>query len=89
VILNDNNSSLEIRADSYSKVISEIKNNYKGVDLHLKEKLLENDTLLGFSKWGIYLPMDYKVQIVKERYFDFEGALNLVENLRVKQHGRN
>lgn len=83
VILNDNNSSLEIRADSFSKVISEIKKNYKTLDLQLKEKLLENDTLLGFSKWGIYLPMDYKVEIVKERYFNFQGALNFIQSLNL------
>jgi len=86
VILNDNNSSLEIHADSFSKVISEIKKNYNNVDLHLKEKLLENDNLLAFSKWGIYLPLDCKAEIVKERYFDFEGAINLIENLNIVEH---
>ncbi len=86
VILNDNNSSLEIHTDSFSKVISEIKNKYRTIDSHLKEKLLENDNLLAFSKWGTYLPMEYKIAIVKERYFDFVGALNFLENVRIKQY---
>lgn len=83
VILNDSNSSLEIRTDSFSKVISEIKMNYENVDLHLKEKLLENDSLLAFSKWGTYLPLEYKIAILKERYFDFEGAIDFIKKLRV------
>ncbi|WP_300433954.1 DEAD/DEAH box helicase [Christiangramia sp.] len=83
VILNDNNSSIEIRTDSFAKAISDIKKNYEALDSHLEEKLIENDTLLSFSKWGIYLPMNYKIEIVKERYFDFKTAIAFINNMKI------
>lgn len=82
VILNDSNSSLEIHANNFSEVILKITETYKIIDTHLEEKLSHEDNLLGFSKWGIYLPMDNKIKIVKERYFDFEEALNFINHIK-------
>jgi ATP-dependent Lhr-like helicase len=43
----------------------------------------KNESLISFSKWGPYLPMKYKCEILKERYFDFEGAISLINNIRL------
>ncbi|MEC7784892.1 MAG: DEAD/DEAH box helicase [Bacteroidota bacterium] len=81
VILNDRNSTLEITADSLTQVVHDIIQNYERIEFLLTEKLTGNDNLLSFSKWGIYLPMKFKVDILIERYFDFDEALSLVNNL--------
>ena len=53
------------------------------IDDYLKFALEENESLLGFSKWGTYLPVKYKIEILKERYFDFEKAIELINNIRL------
>lgn len=82
VILNDSNSSLEIRTDSFSKVISDIKKTFDNIDSYLRENLSENDKLLSFSKWSVYLPIAFKMEIVKERYFDFENAMDFLNKIK-------
>lgn len=56
------------------------------IDTHLALLLDSNPTLLDFSKWGPYLPQQYKVQLLKNKYYDIEftekmmGRLNIVDN---------
>jgi ATP-dependent Lhr-like helicase len=38
--------------------------------------------MLDFSKWGIYLPAQYQAELLKTRYFDFEGCRNYLQQLR-------
>tara|TARA_R110002020_G_scaffold222564_1_gene431426 strand:- start:12623 stop:14746 length:2124 start_codon:yes stop_codon:yes gene_type:complete len=84
VILNDSNSTLEITADSLTQVFHDIIQNYERIEFFLTEKLTGNDNLLSFSKWGIYLPIKFKVDILIERYFDFDEAISFVNNLNAK-----
>jgi len=56
---------------------------YSEIDDHLRLALEENESLLGFSKWGTYLPIKYKIEILKERYFDFEKAIELINNIKL------
>jgi ATP-dependent Lhr-like helicase len=44
------------------------------IDIHISTYLEKNPTLLDFSKWGIYLPENYKVKLVKNKYFDVENT---------------
>lgn len=47
------------------------------LDRHLYSYVRENPAALGFSKWGEWLPMKYKVAIVREKFFDLQHrALN-------------
>lgn len=56
------------------------------IDIHISNLLQVNPALLDFSKWGIYLPDNYKIKLLKDRYFDIEqtaqilGTLKLIEN---------
>ncbi|MFP3595411.1 DEAD/DEAH box helicase [Chryseobacterium sp. SIMBA_029] len=38
--------------------------------------------MLDFSKWGIYLPVHYQAELLKSRYFDFEGCRDYLQRLR-------
>lgn len=56
------------------------------MDTHLALLLSSSPTLLDFSKWGAYLPQKYKIQLLKNKYYDFDytekliGRLNIVLN---------
>lgn len=44
------------------------------LDVELANLIAQKPALLDFSKWGIHLPLPFKMKLLKERYFDFEGA---------------
>jgi ATP-dependent Lhr-like helicase len=44
------------------------------LDFHLENFLYANPDILSASKWATYLPVKYRLQLLKLRYFDFEGA---------------
>lgn len=51
------------------------------VDFLLAQAVAANPSMLDFTKWGSQLPVEYQVAILKERYYDFEGAGNLLAEL--------
>ena len=53
------------------------------LDEHILEQLKADNSLLNFSKWGIYLPDKYKVALIKENHFDIEGAINFISNFKL------
>lgn len=85
ISLHDHDSSLElyINLSDFNNMIAEANKVYSKIDDHLKLALEENESLLGFSKWGTYLPIKYKIEILKERYFEFEKAIELINNIRL------
>lgn len=44
------------------------------IDNYLEILLTEKPNILNFSKWGGYLPIKFQVSLLKQSYFDFEGA---------------
>lgn len=48
------------------------------IDTHLINLLRDKPALIGFSKWGIYLPEKYKVKLLKDKYFDIEQTLSII-----------
>jgi len=85
ISLHDHESSLELYISilDFDKLVIKVNKVYSEIDDHLKLALEENESLLGFSKWGTYLPIKYKIEILKERYFDFEKAIELINNMKL------
>jgi ATP-dependent Lhr-like helicase len=85
VFLDDHSSSLEIEGNlsHFKEIVRSINEVYLKIDSYLEIQLEENKSLLGFSKWGEYLSMKYKCEIIKERYFDFENAIKLINNINL------
>jgi ATP-dependent Lhr-like helicase len=83
VIMNDRESVLEIGVNymRFDDLKSKIMNIYNSVDSYLKEKLEEDDKYLFFSKWGQYLSDEYKIRILKDRYFDFDRAIDFINRI--------
>jgi ATP-dependent Lhr-like helicase len=74
---------LNLERREIAPLIKKINEKFSQINTILKMKLSENDALIGFSKWGEYLPLEYQVEIVKERFFDFEGAIDLINNMNL------
>ncbi len=49
------------------------------VDEYLEVAVRENPGLLDFVKWGASLPVAYQCSVLRERYFNFEGAANFLQ----------
>ena len=83
-ILDDRNSSftievshqeLQLKWDSLILPLTDI-------DTQISNLLQTNPTLLDFSKWGIYLPHDYQVKLLKDKYFDIDQARLLLASMK-------
>lgn len=53
------------------------------IDTHISTLLQANPALLDFSKWGTYLPDNYKIKLVKDRYFDIEQTAQLLRTMKL------
>jgi len=53
------------------------------IDTHISTLLQTNPALLDFSKWGRYLPDNYKIKLVKDRYFDIEQTAQLLRTMKL------
>jgi ATP-dependent helicase Lhr and Lhr-like helicase len=56
------------------------------IDTHISTLLQTNPTLLDFSKWGAYLPDNYKIKLVKNRHFDIEQTEILLKKLKLVEN---
>lgn len=83
--IDDHSSSFELEMDksAFKELVTEVNSKYKKISDYLIAELKENESLIGFSKWGEYLPLEYQAEIVKERYFDFENAIDLINNMNL------
>jgi len=81
----DHSSSFELEIDisDFKNLVQEINIKYNQINDYLIEGLKENESLIGFSKWGEYLPLKYQAEIVKERYFDFKDTIELINNINL------
>lgn len=79
----DNSCSLEIATldkATLSEKWSSLLSMQDEVDLILSHSLEEAPQLIHFSKWGKYLPEKYKVSLIRQKLYDFEGAFDFIRN---------
>lgn len=60
---------------------------FADIDTHITNLLQTTPTLLDFSKWGLYLPQDFQVKLIKDKYFDIantEQLLTLIQPIENK-----
>ena len=85
VSMNDHESFLElyINISDFDELVEKTLVVFNHIDYYLQTAIEKNESLLSFSKWGNYLPINYKCEILKERYFDFESAIDLISNIKL------
>ena len=87
-MLDDANSSFYIQVSKQELISkwSSVSAPLENIDSHISKLLKSNPALLDFSKWGVYLPEDYQVKLIKDKYFDIEqtkeflAKIKLIEN---------
>lgn len=52
------------------------------LDRHLALRIDTNPAILSFAKWAILLPKDKQVELLKNRRYDFEGAVKFINSVR-------
>ncbi|MGM0582247.1 MAG: DEAD/DEAH box helicase [Bacteroidota bacterium] len=84
-LLVDQSSSIElpINKSAFTELVKEINLKHERINDYLIAELKENESLIAFSKWGEYLPMEYQVEILKERLFDFQSAIEMINNMNL------
>ena len=53
------------------------------IDMHISILLQTSPALLDFSKWGTYLPLKFKIKLVKNRQFDIEQTIQLLRTIKL------
>nr|WP_315028338.1 DEAD/DEAH box helicase [uncultured Chryseobacterium sp.] len=83
--LDDEKSLFYIRNYSSAELITALKNidRNQNVDQVLIQLLENTPEIIDFSKWGKYLPIRYQASLLKEKYFDFEGCYDYLQNLKI------
>ena len=84
-ILDDSSSSFEIET-SYQEFISKWDNLsilLTDIDTHISMLLEAKPALLDYSKWGRFLPENYKIKLLKDRYFDIEQTSQLLKSIKL------
>jgi ATP-dependent Lhr-like helicase len=86
--LDDSSSSFDIevpKQELLSKWTS-LSQPFADIDTHITNLLQITPTLLDFSKWGLYLPQSFQVNLIKDKYFDIPNTeqlltlIQLIEN---------
>jgi ATP-dependent Lhr-like helicase len=72
---------ISLSNEDFLKEWSEAKKAFTDIDFHIENLILENPGVMDFSKWIIYLPSELQVKLMKEKYFDLQGAWKFMEDI--------
>ncbi len=78
-----NQYCIQVFITPFDSLKATICNKHQSIDTELQKAITLNEALLEFWKFGNYLLINFKMEILKERYFDFEGALLFLERVRL------
>lgn len=83
--LDDSSSSFDIEVPKQELISkwSYLSFPLTNIDTHISTLLQTNPALLDFSKWGTYLPDNYKIKLIKDRYFDIEQTAQLLRTMKL------
>ena len=74
---------LEINREEFLEVWNSLPQFLPEIDSHIENLLQTDSAALGFSKWGMHLPLKFQVALMKEKYFDFIGTEKLLITARI------
>lgn len=71
---------IPVQRGEFKSLIEQLFSVLDDIDFHLESAIRTNPAILDFSKWGSYLPIKFQIEILKEKYFDFENTKKFLEN---------
>lgn len=83
--LDDSESSFKIKTSKtdFAAALKDLTIQSIDIDRALIELIEELPGMLDFSKWGIYLPIHFQAELLKDNYFDFKGCDEYLQNLNL------
>ena len=55
---------------------------FNNIDEHLSELIEKRPQILNFSKWGSLLPIRFQVELLKQKYYDFDAAFRFIDTFK-------
>lgn len=89
--LDDSSSSfdIEIPKEDLLKKWLTLTHSLSDIDKHIESLLQIHPALLDFSKWGSFLPLKFKIKLLREKYFDFANAEQLLNSFKLIENKQN
>lgn len=77
----ESSSSFILATDHFDALLSKLRLSINQVDHLIEAELAEGQSMISFAKWAQYLPLKYQIEVLKERYFDFQGLEDFLEGM--------
>jgi ATP-dependent Lhr-like helicase len=77
----DLESKFKFDAGDFELIIQKAMKAYDDLEPYLVSAVEHNPALLAFSKFGAYLPLKYQVHLVRDKRFDFAGAMDFLSTV--------
>lgn len=83
VYFDDKKSMFEIEGDKdellgkWDSMLYELEN----IEQHLTLQIINRPGIMDFSKWGVFLPLEYQIFLLKEKRFDIEGTKGFLQSI--------
>jgi len=81
----DVESKFRFATGNFELIVQQAMKVYDDLDSHLVKKVLNDPTELSFSKFGHHLPFKYQVLLVKDKRYDFAGAMDFLSTVNISQ----
>lgn len=81
----DIESKFKFAAGDFELIIQKAMKAYDDIEPYVVSAVQNDPALLAFSKFGGYLPLKYQVHLVKDKRFDFAGAMDFLSTVRNSQ----
>lgn len=83
--LREDESMFEFKAGDFELIIQKAMKAYDELASVLESAVQHDPLMLAFSKFGSYLPLKYKVQLVRDKRFNFEAAMDFLSAVHISQ----
>jgi len=83
--LDDNSSSFEIEVTGHEFIQKwdSLIQSSTIINEYISNLILASPALLDFSKWGLFLPIEFQVELMKNKYYDIEGTVHFLKSIRL------
>lgn len=75
--------TINTSAEALKTALANSHNILNGIDDSIKQTIEEGSLTLD-SKWGHLLPIDYQINLIKQKYYDIESAIKFLELIKLK-----
>ena len=89
-VVEEQRSVLEIKVsvEEFNARWGSWKDSQVELDLKIQNKVESSPGIISFSKWAEFLPISYQTRLLKQKYFDFDSAEKLLDQMKPVRNGR-